>query len=130
MNSPDGEPAGRIQSSDERALGPPRIDVRLLGHLEVRAGMGVIPLGGTKQRAVLAMLALDCNRVVPLDRLIGGLWSADEPSRAWNSVQVYLSRPQPARQAGDADIDLRQRKPGRLEQLVGESRSMKACAGS
>ena len=49
------------------------MEVGLLGPVEVR-GMGRrLPLGGSKQRAVLAMLALRVNQVVSVDRLVDGL---------------------------------------------------------
>ena len=68
------------------------MDVRILGPLEVRVGGRVLPLGGTKQRAVLAMLVLDVGRVVAVDRLIDGLWGDDPPDSATNVVQAYVSR--------------------------------------
>ena len=48
---------------DEEGLGE-MVDVRILGPLEVRAGGTELSLGGTRQRAVLAMLALRVNQVV------------------------------------------------------------------
>ena len=50
------------------------MDVRLLGPLEVRLGDGPVELGPRKQRAVLAMLALEPGRTVSADRLAEGLW--------------------------------------------------------
>jgi len=49
-------------------------EYRLLGPLEVRAGDGPLPLGGRKQRALLALLLLNANRVVSRERLVDGLW--------------------------------------------------------
>jgi DNA-binding SARP family transcriptional activator len=51
-----------------------------------------LPLGGKKQRGLLALLLLDRNRVVPRDRLIDALWEERPPASAANSVQVYVSR--------------------------------------
>ena len=50
------------------------MDVRLLGPLEVRLEDGPVGLGPRKQRAVLAMLALEPGRTVSADRLAEGLW--------------------------------------------------------
>ena len=47
------------------------MDFRALGPLEVDAGGRMLRLGGLKQRAVLARLLLDANRVVAVDSLIG-----------------------------------------------------------
>jgi len=40
------------------------MEFRVLGPLEVRAGDRPLPLGGERQRAVLALLLLSANRVV------------------------------------------------------------------
>ena len=70
-----------------------QMDFRLLGPLEVRGDDGrPLPLGGAKQRALLAFLLLNANRVAPRDRLIDELWGDDPPSNAVTSVQVYVSR--------------------------------------
>jgi DNA-binding SARP family transcriptional activator len=68
------------------------MDVRILGPLEVWTTGRSLPLGGTKQRAVLAMLALHANQVVGVDQLVDGLWGQAPPHRAVNAVQVYISR--------------------------------------
>ncbi len=59
--------------------------------MEVRRGSEQIPVGGPKQRAVLAMLLLARGRPVSPDRLVRGLW-ATPPSSAENVVQVGVSR--------------------------------------
>src|SRR3954447_13459286 len=51
-----------------------------------------LALGGTKQRAVFALMALNAGRVVPLDRLVDELWSDEPPSRATLSLQSYVAR--------------------------------------
>ena len=43
----------------------PRMQFRLLGPLEVDAGSGLLPLGGPKQRVVLAHLLIRANEVEP-----------------------------------------------------------------
>src|SRR6184192_671340 len=64
----------------------------VLGPLEVRGGDGSLPLGGPKQRALLALLLLDANRVVSRERLIDELWGESPPETAVKAVQVYVSR--------------------------------------
>jgi len=68
------------------------IEFRVLGPLQVVTGGRALPLGGLKQRGVLALLLLDRNRVVPRDRLIDALWGERPPASAANSVQVYVSK--------------------------------------
>ena len=67
------------------------MDVRLLGPLEVRLGDGPVDLGPRKQRAVLAMLALEPGRTVSADRLAEGLWGDRLPPSAAKMVQLYVS---------------------------------------
>ncbi len=97
------------------------MQVRVLGPLEVTRGGTQLTLGGTKQRAVFAMLALRINRVVSMDFLVDGLWESAPPADPTNVVQVYLSRLRKAlRPAGTQDTDdgsLIRRKPGYLLQL-------------
>jgi DNA-binding SARP family transcriptional activator len=68
------------------------IEFRVLGPLQVVDEARVLPLGGLKQRAVLALLLLERNRVVPRDRLVNALWGDSPPASAANSVQVYISK--------------------------------------
>jgi len=49
------------------------MDIRLLGPVEASLDRGPAPLGPKQQRAVLAMLALELNRTVSVDRLVDGL---------------------------------------------------------
>ena len=57
------------------------MEYRVLGPLEAVGDEGPLALGGEKQRAVLALLLLNANRVVSRDRLIDQLWG-DEPPEA------------------------------------------------
>ncbi|QFZ21315.1 AfsR/SARP family transcriptional regulator [Saccharothrix syringae] len=49
----------------------------VLGPLEVRSSGEVVRIPGVRQRRLLALLLLNANRVVPVDRLVDELW--DEP---------------------------------------------------
>ena len=86
------------------------MDYRVLGPLEVRDGERSLALGGTKQRALLALLLLSANRVVSRERLIDELWGDDPPETAVTTVQVYVSR---LRKVLPADV-LVTRSPGYL----------------
>jgi DNA-binding SARP family transcriptional activator len=68
------------------------IEFRVLGPLQAVEGDRMLPLGGSKQRALLALLLLDRDRVVSRDRLIDALWGDRPPASAANSVQVYVSK--------------------------------------
>ena len=68
------------------------MEYRVLGSLEVVDGDRPVPLGGEKQRALLALLVLNANRVVSRERLIDDLWGDDPPETAITTLQVYVSR--------------------------------------
>jgi SARP family transcriptional regulator, regulator of embCAB operon len=74
----------------------------ILGPLEVwRAGCAV-PLGGPRQRAVLALLLLEANRVVSLDRLAEDVWAGDPPEGWVTTLQIYVSHLRQALEPGRA----------------------------
>jgi DNA-binding SARP family transcriptional activator/class 3 adenylate cyclase len=65
----------------------------MLGPFEVRiGGSPPVPLGGMRQRALLALLTLHAGEVVSTDRLIDQLWGAKPPPTALHTVQVFVSR--------------------------------------
>jgi WD40 repeat protein/DNA-binding SARP family transcriptional activator/class 3 adenylate cyclase len=68
-----------------------RMHFRVLGPLEVDAGGGPIPLGGPKQRAVLAHLLIRANQLVPADTLVDGIWGDEPPEKVRNVLQSYVS---------------------------------------
>jgi DNA-binding SARP family transcriptional activator/tetratricopeptide (TPR) repeat protein len=68
------------------------VEFRILGPLEVRDGERVLPLGGARRRAVLALLLLDANRVVSVDRLVDGVWGDAPPPSALASLRNHLGR--------------------------------------
>jgi DNA-binding SARP family transcriptional activator len=65
---------------------------RILGPLEVEEDGKPLPLGGPRQRALLAILLLRANQVVSNDRLTDELWGEDAPPTAAKAIQVYVSR--------------------------------------
>jgi DNA-binding SARP family transcriptional activator len=67
------------------------MEFRILGPLEVISDGQIVELGGAKQRALLAVLLLNANEVVSLDRLIDALWEDDPPERAQKALQVLVS---------------------------------------
>jgi WD40 repeat protein/DNA-binding SARP family transcriptional activator/ABC-type phosphonate transport system ATPase subunit len=68
------------------------MEIRVLGHVELCDDDQPVALGGAKQRAVLAMLAIDANRTVTADRLAEGLWGEHPPPSAAKMVQNYVWR--------------------------------------
>ncbi|HEX6332346.1 MAG TPA: ABC transporter substrate-binding protein [Actinomycetota bacterium] len=67
------------------------MDFRVLGPLEVSDDTRRIPLGGPKQRAVLAYLLTRVNQPVSPDRLIDELWREHATEAARNTLQSHIS---------------------------------------
>ncbi|HWT25436.1 MAG TPA: BTAD domain-containing putative transcriptional regulator, partial [Solirubrobacteraceae bacterium] len=78
------------------------MEFRILGPLEVRDRRGVVTLGGSKPRAVLAVLLLHPNEPVSAERLALALWGEDAAAGAVRTVQVHVSRLRKA--LGDPDV--------------------------
>ena len=69
-----------------------RLEFRILGPLVVRVDGAVVPVGGPKQRALLAMLLLSANRVVSRERLIGELFAEQSLNSADHALRNHVSR--------------------------------------
>jgi DNA-binding SARP family transcriptional activator len=67
------------------------VQYRILGPLEVVRDGEPLALGGSKQRALLAILVLHANEPVSTDRLIDELWPAQPAATAAHTIQVYVS---------------------------------------
>jgi DNA-binding SARP family transcriptional activator len=68
------------------------MEFRILGPLEALGEGGAVVLGGSKQRALLALLLLHVNETLTSDRLIDELWGEDPPATAAKTVQMHVSR--------------------------------------
>src|SRR5215468_9891652 len=74
------------------AGGTSMVELSLLGPVRaVRAGRE-LPLGGPRQRAVLALLVVEAGQVVPAGRLIEELWRDAAPPGAATTLRSYVSR--------------------------------------
>ncbi|HEY1004472.1 MAG TPA: AfsR/SARP family transcriptional regulator, partial [Streptosporangiaceae bacterium] len=67
------------------------MEFRLLGPLEVCSDSGPIVLAGPKQRAILTILLLNANQVVPRARLLAEVWEERAPGSE-HSLDVHISR--------------------------------------
>ena len=50
-----------------------------------------LPLGGAKQRALLAVLVAAGGRSVSTSQLIDELWAGDPPEKVYASIQSYVA---------------------------------------
>jgi WD40 repeat protein/DNA-binding SARP family transcriptional activator len=111
-----------------------RLEFRILGPLSVRVDGTPIALGGPKQRALLALLLLNANRVVSRDRLVAELFPEQSVNSADHALRNHVSRLRKVFAAvGSDEPRLAARTPGyllrvepgeldleRFEQLVSE----------
>ena len=82
----------------------------ILGPIEARRDGKPVPLGGPKQRGVLAILLTRPGEVVPTERLIADLWGGSPPPNATGTLHGYVSQ---LRKALGPDV-LVTRAPGYL----------------
>ena len=70
----------------------PRLEFRILGPLVVEVDGAPVPIGGPKQRALLALLLLSANRVVARERLIAELFADQSLNSADHALRNHVSR--------------------------------------
>jgi YVTN family beta-propeller protein len=99
-----------VRPAEAAVTASPKLQFRILGPLEVSRDGAVVDLGARKQRALLALLLLNANRVVPTERLIDELWGDTPPESARSALQVYVAALRKAL-GGDANA-LRTSAPG------------------
>ena len=68
------------------------MEVRFFGEFEAMEGGVPVPVRGTKQRAVLALLALQRGGPVSADRLIEALWGNRQVANAANALQAQIGQ--------------------------------------
>jgi class 3 adenylate cyclase/DNA-binding SARP family transcriptional activator len=114
------------------------LDFRILGPLEVLDEGRAVPLGGARQRALLAVLLLHANETVSTDRLIEDVWGGASVATAAKTVQVHVSRLRKALPGGGEVLVTRERgyqlqvdperlDANRFERLLGEARAEQAA---
>ena len=91
------------------------MEFRLLGPVEVADGERVLPLAGSKQRALLAILLLSANHVVSSDQLIEDLWGEQSPRSGRTALQVLVSQLRKA--LGERGAALGTQPPGYILRL-------------
>src|SRR2546429_7469078 len=68
------------------------MEFRLLGPVEAYHEGRQVDLGRRRERCLLAILLLEVNRPVPVDRLIGLLWDGRPPASARGALHTHMSR--------------------------------------
>lgn len=67
-------------------------EIRILGPVRVLRGPQEVDVGGGRQLALFALLAVHAGESVSTDRIIDELWGAEATASARRSVQSYVSR--------------------------------------
>ena len=88
------------------------MDIRLLGAIEACADGIPLPVGGPRQRAVLADLALHAGQAVPVAQLIDDLWGDRPPASAKSTLESYVYRLRQVLNASGAAGGLLVTRPG------------------
>ena len=91
-----------------------RLEFRILGPLEVRRDGAPVGVGGPRQRALLALLLCNANRVLSRDQLIDELLGDQSARSVERMLRVQVSRLRKALAAGEAEPRLIARAPGYL----------------
>ncbi|WP_370948958.1 BTAD domain-containing putative transcriptional regulator [Amycolatopsis sp. cg5] len=89
-------------------------ELRVLGPVEALGPAGPCVLHGTRQRAVLGVLALHAGSVVPSSRLVDMLWGEDPPRTAVKTLHSHVARIRQALDACGFGQVLHTRNPGYL----------------
>jgi len=84
---PIGWQVTRVTADDGQPL-----RVAVLGPVRAWRADAELDLGASQRRAVLGLLAVRANQVVPRDELIDGLWGEELPASAVNALHVHVSR--------------------------------------
>jgi DNA-binding SARP family transcriptional activator len=93
------------------------LGLRLLGPLALLTDDAEIDLGGSRQRIVIAVLALNANRVTAVDHLIDAVWSTDPPNTARAQIQICISRLRKVFLDAGVAATIRTRDPGYLMEI-------------
>jgi DNA-binding SARP family transcriptional activator/tetratricopeptide (TPR) repeat protein len=68
------------------------VSIRLLGPVQVWAGPAQVAAGPPRQCAVLAALAVDAGRLVPVDVLVDRVWGEDPPEQVRRTLHAHIAR--------------------------------------
>ena len=92
----------------DAAGGESRIEFRLLGDFELASAGRALGIGSPKQRRLLALLAVNPNRTVPVDAILDVLWPNGPPASAQSTLQSLVSRLRAELGTGNARLRLRE----------------------
>ncbi|MGX9919497.1 BTAD domain-containing putative transcriptional regulator [Streptomyces sp. NPDC002248] len=68
-----------------------RLRFRVFGPLSVTVDGRAVPIGGARQRTVLALLLLNPGRIVPVDTLVEAVWNSAPPATARTQIAIVIA---------------------------------------
>jgi DNA-binding SARP family transcriptional activator len=86
------------------------VEFRLLGPVEVLEDGRPLPIGGAKERAILALLLVHANELVARERILDEIWGADAGEAATKSLRVRMSELRKALEGGAGAGELLERR--------------------
>ena len=99
----------------------PRLEIRVLGPVEIAWDGRAVDIGGAKARALVARLLIDRGLVVSVDRLVDSLWGEHDARGSRLALRSTISRVRKRLQAAGATDELIvTRAPGYLLEVPAE----------
>ena len=100
---------------------PTRLEIRVLGPVEIAWDGRPVDIGGTRARALVARLLIDRHIIVSVDRLVDSLWADHDGSGAEIALRSTVSRLRKRlREAGAPDDVILTRAPGYMLEVPAE----------
>ncbi|MEU2421982.1 BTAD domain-containing putative transcriptional regulator [Streptomyces sp. NPDC007851] len=100
------------------------VELRLLGPVELSVRGRTVEVGPPQRRTVLAALAVDSGRPVPVDALITRVWGAEPPDGARRALHAHVARLrrlcERTATAGESPLHLVRRSGGYLLEALPE----------
>lgn len=93
------------------------MEFRILGPFEVADEGRPVALPGSRERAVLVLLLLSANRVVPAERLVEDLWGGKAQKGAAGALRVFVSRLRKSLRETGGDAIVLTKPPGYVVQI-------------
>ena len=101
--------------------GESRLEIRVLGSVEIAWDGQTVDIGGAKARALVARLLIDRGLVVSVDRLVDSLWGEEHADGSRLALRSTISRVRKrVRAAGATNELIITRAPGYLLQVPAE----------
>ncbi len=100
----------------------PRLEIRVLGPVEIAWDDRPVDIGGVKARALVARLLIDRRIIVSVDRLVDSLWNDNDGPGAEIALRSTISRLRKRlREAGAPEEVITTRAPGYLLDVPAEA---------